>query len=456
MSPVQHELPATTALPNPFRDPIGVVQRYGYWMLGALLLGMLAGLLLWSRSAPSYFAEATVVVSRTPYSDRIVEPDLAVSDFSMTEALAAEVLSRSNITKLVSDFGLYPDLKGVETTGEIAERVRSLITIRLLQTLDEATGDGSERAYSIGFEAATPEAAAGVANRLAALFADTSSADRLQQQQQTTEFLRAEVSKTEAGLQQQTERIAEFRKRHAGTLPDELQMNLERMKSLDERRATLAFSIAQAGTAASLGGIDSSPEVRLARMREELDRLRVRKTDRHPDVLTLERQIADLEQRLRPGKRGARAPRRPIPLSERTVHMLREQLSATEAELAKLDEQVRAMPAVQEELKVLEERAAILRENHLDVLRKVQNAELGGKLLDSQQHHRVSVLNLAEPPSRPLRTPRRHLALAFAVAIAGALALGFGLELLFPVVLTSDDVTDVTGLPVLGQVTRIR
>ena len=125
------ELPAATPLPNPFRDPIGIAKRHGRWMLAALALGVAASLLLWSRSAPRYFAEATVVVARSPFSQRIIEPGLEDSGFAMTEALAAEVLSLSNLAKLVADFDLYPELEGRATMTEIAERVRSNVAITL-------------------------------------------------------------------------------------------------------------------------------------------------------------------------------------------------------------------------------------------------------------------------------------------------------------------------------------
>ena len=374
----------------------------------------------------------------------------------MTEALAAEVLSLSNLAKLVADFDLYPELEGRATMTEIAERVRSNVVITSLQRLDLVPGDGSERAYSIGFEAATPEAAAGVANRLASLFADTSSSERLDQQQSTSEFLRRELSNAEAELQKQDEAIAEFREKNRGKLPDELEANLARMNTLDERRSSLAFQIAQAAALASAD--DSSPELRLARLRENLSRLRVTKTSRHPDVLSLERQIADLEQRVagRPRAERPKDARSSLQLSQQTLQMLRKQLAETETELHSLDEQIREMPGVKEEMKRLEERAVMLRENHVEVLRKLQSTELGGKLLDTQQGRRVSVLNLAEPPSQPHRTPRRTLALALVASLCGAIAVGIGLELLHPVILSPDDVAEVTGQRVLGWVARIR
>lgn len=451
-----HELPAAGGdLPNPLRDPLGVYERHGRWMLAALAFGIWSSLLLWSCSDPSYFAEATVVVTPKQLSERIVDLGLEDQGSAVTEALAASVLSRENLAQIVADFALYPSLHGVETQTEIVERVRSRVTIRAVQRLETDPLDGSERAYSIGFEAATPEVAAGVANRLAQLFAETSSAGRLEQRQRTTEFLRQELADAEKKLEEQTAAIAAFKERNRGKLPDELEANLARMKVLDDRRSSLALGIAQAGSqAATLAvGQDASPEQQLSRMREELSRLRVSRTSRHPDVIALERQIADLEQR---AKTGRRRPQGSLQISSQALSVLRQELAGTEAELAALDEKIRGMPTVREELEALEEHAVILRDNRLEVLRKVQSAELGGKLLDAPDSSRVTVLNRAEPPSRPTRTGFRKFALAVMASFALAAAVGIGLELLQPVVLSPEDIKRVTGLPIVGWVTRIR
>lgn len=70
------ELPAGGGLPNPLRDPLGVYERHGRWMLAALAFGIWSSLLLWSCSEPSYLAEATVVVTPRQLSERIVDPGL--------------------------------------------------------------------------------------------------------------------------------------------------------------------------------------------------------------------------------------------------------------------------------------------------------------------------------------------------------------------------------------------
>src|SRR5262249_11510620 len=156
----------------------------------------------------------------------------------------------------------------------------------------------------------------------------------------------------------------------------------------------------------------------------------------------------DLEQRVKSGKH--RPPQSSAQISAQALSVLRDELANAEAELASLDEQIRGMPTVREELEALEERAVILREKRIEVLRKVQSADLGGKLLDAPESRRVTVLNPAEPPSRPMRTPFRKLALSIIASFGLAAAVGVALELLQPVVLSAEDIRNVSGHPILG------
>ena len=390
------DLPGAVDLPNPLRDPRGILERHWRWMLAAFVLGVAASLGARMLRTPRYFAEATVVVARPQIAERIVQPEIEDARIPVTEALAAEVLSRNNLSKLVEEFGLYQELVGVETMAEIVDRVRSRVTIRAVQRLESPASELSERAYSIGFEASTPQAAAGVANRLASSFAETTSVDRARQQQLTITLLRTQLAQTEADLSAQDRAVTEFKQQNRGILPSDLEANLARQASLQNQRQTLAAQIAE--------------------------------DERRGGLLQT---------------------------TERALNELRRQLAAIDRELDGLDGRVGRMPAVKEQLTSLEERALVARENYVKLLRRVQDAELSASMLGAQQGRRISVLNQAEPPSRPVRSRVPFLGLGLLLSLGLAIAVGLGLEMLHPVVIAPEDITGTVGQPVLGWVTRI-
>jgi uncharacterized protein involved in exopolysaccharide biosynthesis len=137
------------------------------------------------------------------------------------------------------------------------------------------------------------------------------------------------------------------------------------------------------------------------------------------------------------------------------LSLLRSQLAQTERELEELGARVERMPAVQEQLAALEEKSTILREQYFEFLRKVQDSELSESLLLAQQSERVSVLNRAVPPRRPMRARWKFLALGLVASLGLSVWLGLVLEMTDPVLLTPGQVEAAGEIPVLASVPRI-
>ena len=103
----------------------------------------------------------------------------------------------------------------------------------------------------------------------------------------------------------------------------------------------------------------------------------------------------------------------------------------------------------------LEEKATVLREKYVEFLRKVNEAEMAQTLESAQYGARVSVLDRAQPPTEPMRS-RMKLALIGLVGCLGlACGLGVGIEFLDPVMVDAAQVESMTGLPVLGAVSKL-
>ena len=255
------ELPAATALSNPFADPLGILERHWPAMLAVFGLGILACVALWWLRPPRYFAAATVVVSGPVDSTGVVGKTADSESLPVSEVLVAQVLSRSNLANLISEFGLS-GFDGGETTAETVERLRDRVKIRELKRLDKRDqASASERVYSIGFEAPTQEAAVAVANRLAQTLVEIGAAKRLKLQELAISLLRDELGRSQAELDQRNEAVAAYRRQNRGLLPNDLRASMTRQRELGE-------------------------------LRDKLVALRAQKTSRHPAVQDMEREIA--------------------------------------------------------------------------------------------------------------------------------------------------------------------
>jgi uncharacterized protein involved in exopolysaccharide biosynthesis len=179
----------------------------------------------------------------------------------------------------------------------------------------------------------------------------------------------------------------------------------------------------------------------------------------HPNVLSLRRQIELLQKE--PGSSAGGAGMATAgshgvtEAARRELNQLREQLTDTDRELVELDRHVARIPAVGQELGALAQRETVLRENYLDFMHKVQDAELAQSLELAQQGGRVSILDSASTPTDPKR-PRWQIALGGVAASIGlALALGLLLEWLDPLIMTAEALKTLAGVPVLGSLPHI-
>ena len=141
--------------------------------------------------------------------------------------------------------------------------------------------------------------------------------------------------------------------------------------------------------------------------------------------------------------------------ASRELATLRSNLEETGTEIAALETRVSRIPAVGDDLRRLEEHGTVLRENYLEFLRKVQDAELAETLESAQQGPKVSILDPAVPPAAPMSPPRRYLILGGIGSLILALGVGLLLEILDPIVLNLAQLESLRGANVLGSIGRI-
>jgi uncharacterized protein involved in exopolysaccharide biosynthesis len=173
----------------------------------------------------------------------------------------------------------------------------------------------------------------------------------------------------------------------------------------------------------------------------------------------LRRQIESLEAQLAaadaPESPEARERAARLAEEQRQLGLLRGQLAETGEQIAAIDERVQKTPIRTEQLSALQERAGVLRENYLEFLRKVQEAELAQSLESAQQGARVSVLDRAMPPTSPKRARWKMLLLGVVAAFGASVAIGILLEFVDPVVVNSRQLESIVERPVLGSIPTI-
>jgi uncharacterized protein involved in exopolysaccharide biosynthesis len=433
------------------RDPKGILRRRWLPMLLAGLVGLAATAVAVAIVEPLYLAKATVLISSQRVPEEFVRSTVQEDPIERINGLIGSVMSRGSLQKLIESHDLYPELREKEPFDTVVAAMRADVSIEPEHSVQQWARNERAEIIAISFENEDPQVAADVANELARLFTLEGLKMRFEQARLTTGFMKRELEAAEAALGEHGKELAEFEREHQGELPSELESHISRLDRLQMQRQSLAMRIAEAETRSATlhanAPLSSSAQQLVALQMQLAQQLAVNK-ETHPNVQALRRQIANLEAS------GAGGPGYGAGIG-REVEELRQQMRETDEQITLLEKQVAQIPLVGEEYAALERRNKVLHETYLEYLRKVKEAELAESLERAQQGARVAVLDPAVPPQAP-EANRLLVALAgLAASIGLALAAALGLELLDPVIVSTQGLEAASGVRVLGSVPHI-
>lgn len=445
------------------KNPAGVFRRRWIWIILTLILGLSATGALVTTLEPTYQATATVLVSSQQIPESFVKSTVrGLDSLSNVNALVGEVLSQRNLSGLVKKYNLYAQSSPNVAHNDLVSRLRGDIAIEQQRNVNTQRPSESTAIFVISYEGESPMAAADVSNALASILIAASLDKRSEQARRTTEFLRRELQRAETRLAEVNHEISDFNRTHRGELPGDLRPLLQKLERLQQQRQNLNEQISSAEdrlVALETSNTASDAEKMLLQMRIQLNTESAIHTEEHPNVIALKRRIERMEAALG-GPGGGTADRyspRGIQIADtrRDLESMRERLATTEEQLREVDARVDRIPRRTEEFSTLEQRAAVLRETHLEFMRKVKEAELAETMESAQQGPQVSLLDQANPPSGPVRAPILFLIPGILGAFALAAGVGVGLEIIDPVVLSVSHFESIGNAPVLGSVYRL-
>jgi polysaccharide chain length determinant protein (PEP-CTERM system associated) len=350
--------------------------------------------------------------------------------------------------------------------------------IRLELKASDANKLGTTTAFTLSFRGREPQTVALVTNTLASFYIEENLKARERQATGTAEFLRVQLADAKKRLDEQEARVSVLRRRYAGQLPQQMQGNLATLDSLNaqlrinsdsqvrlaERRDQLSSQLAVARAQSG----DETDEMRLARLRRELAALRIKYTDRWPDIIRIKDEIATLEKQMAEPKprAAAKAQLPPTPEVMRLVEAM--QGAETELKLAKGDEQrirraidmyqtrVENTPKSEQEFLEMTRDYEATRELYQTLAKRYDEALLAESMEQRQKGEQFRVLDSALPSSVPTAPKRGRLLL---ICAALSLALGVGAMVLAEMLDTSfhstDDLRAYTTVPLLVSIPRI-
>ena len=445
---------------------------------------------------PSYEAQARVYVDATSALKPLLQ-GLAVDQNvdAQLNYVRQTMLSRPALEKVARQTEL--DLRAKTPT----ERERLIDSLQKKILIEFANGPekSADKLYTITYQDSNRPMSLAVVTKLLNTFVEDSMGAGRAGSANAQRFLRDQIKEVEQRLAEDEARVAEFRKKNFGLMPGEqgdyytrLQNETEALKKTQSqlaiavtRRDALSRQLhgetpfvpgektpaAGSGAGTALGASDTS--FRLKEAESKLEELKLKYTDKHPEVIALEETIGQLKERrqaeLAAIKRGDPAAASLSGLSSNPVYQniqlqlnqadvevasLKGEISDRQSRIAELDHAKNVAPEIEAEFARLNRSYGVTKAQYTSLVERLEKAKLSEQATDAGSIK----FEVIDPPAAKIEPvkPNRPLltSVVFLAALAAGIALAWVLGQLRPVYDTAHRLADDTGLPMLGAVSR--
>lgn len=451
----------------------------------------IAGAISVSRIPDKYEASARVYVDtesvlRPLLSGLAVQPDIN----QQLQILSRTLISRPNVEKLMrmSDLDL----------GATSDATKSAIVDNLIGNISIASV-GRDNLYTLSYRDSDPERAKKVVQSLVSIFVDSSLGDKRKDADQAKRFIDDQIKVYEKKLEEAENRLKEFKLRNlssigpegqdffsrVGTLTEDLNNARLELRAAEQSRDALKRELAGEepvflpDETPTIAAGTPLPEVdaRIDGLKKQLDELRRRYTDVHPDVVGTKRVIAQLEQEKKEelvaraqanqGKKGGG----PINLNTNPVYQqLKVSLAEAEANVASLTARVRELearfdkmrqasrmqPQLEAELSQLNRDYDVQKRQYENLVARRESASLSGDLDSAGGGADFRLIDPPRATDKPV-SPNRSLLLPLVLlgSLASGILASFLMSQLRPTFHDSRGLREIAGRPVLGSITLL-
>ena len=482
----------------------GITPRYvisafkrRLWYIVVPFFVLSTGVVTFLIQAPRAYKSSTLI---------LVQPQEIPADYVMStvttdptarlNTLKEQALSRPRLEEIILKYDLYSDVRAQNTMFDAVEGMRKYVDVQVRETRGRNREPGS---FEVSFEGNDPVKVRNVTAAIASLFIEDNLRLREMQATGTSDFLERELNRMKEVLRQREELVRKFKEENMGLLPEQMENNHRilaqlqqqldginaNMQQIEDRKVLLQ---SQLNRIDSLQPVVASPAsqsdartdlMSLDELRRQLESLRSRYSERHPDVVRLTATIEKREQEHTTASSDAEAPessRVPqlteaerVVLSQREdlvtqLRLIDRELHALRGEKEKVQTEVEAYRRRIEEGPRIEQMFVDLRRgydeavrNYQSLLEKQLQAKLAENLERTQKGEQFRVLEPANLPHKPHKPDvMKTLAMGFMLALGCGMGLGYLREWMDGAFYDGKELETVVDLPVLICVPEVK
>lgn len=393
--------------------------------------------------------------------------------------MTRQLVSRPTLEKVARMTDLDIKAKTSEQTEQMLNDLASKISI----------GDaGRENLYTISYQDANGELAKKVVQSLLTIFVESSLGKTRQDISSSARFIEEQLQQYQQKLTDAENSLKEFKQKHIGMMPGQggdyyakladvstllRQAQLDQKEAINRRdqlKRQLADEEPELTAAAAAGATNSEIDDRIQALQKQMDQMRLQYTDLHPDVQATKRLI----EKLQAEKKADLAKSKADPSGSRIQNPVYQQLTLSIAEAdanvsslgarvaeyqrryAELRKDSNMIPQVEQEYTQLTRDYDVYRQNYDALLKRRESVTMSGEVESKTDTVDFRVIDPPFVPSQPA-WPNRPLLLSLVTlgGLAAGIAVAFLLSQLRRTVTDRRVLRELTGLPLLGAVSRV-
>ncbi|MBN1905428.1 MAG: hypothetical protein JW927_10055 [Deltaproteobacteria bacterium] len=463
---------------------INIALKRKWWIIITFLVSILGGMTYLIVTPKIYEAQTLILVQAQRVPEEFVRSIVSTTIDDRLKTITQQVTSRTNLEKIISEYGLYTSSGNDMLIDKKVEKLRQLISIDV--STDKGRRDSETSAFTISFQGDDPKKVMEVTNALASNFITENLKIREEQALGTSDFITDELGTIEKQLKTKEEELKIYREKYMGGLPQQLETNLKILEGLrqqldqynsnlrdaeNRRDAILRDILAGDGQISrpdtpqnqASGGKND-----LLSLKRELEALLSRYTLNHPDVIRLKELITRIEKENAQAKEKAgespddetigmgtadQTMRKQLEDVKLTISHLKSEIEKATSQITYYQKMVEDTPKREQELIELNRDYENLSENYKSLRNRQIEASISLSMEKKQKGEQFRIIDPAKIPSTPIKPDFKKIIL---LTLALGLGLGCGVAYLLEMMDTSyktpEEAGDDLKIPVLASI----
>ena len=290
------------------------INRYKL-LIVCLLLAVSAGYPAYLKIPKTYQSSASIIYQEQNINPSRLSPDEGMQIREMVNTVTQQVLSRTNLEKIIKEFHLYANMQKSLPIEDIIERLRE-------KDIEVNVQRERGNVFSVSFMGKEPQTVMKVTNELAAKFIEENLRVREERAKETATYIQDELLMSKETLHKKESQMRDYKLKFYNEMPDQRASNMTRLNALQEQFQAVLSNLhdreqtrllvseqleirkdiqsAATGSAAyNTENIRTGPWDQLEIARNTRQELLSRYTNEHPSVKRIEKQIRQLESELK-------------------------------------------------------------------------------------------------------------------------------------------------------------